>query len=86
MGSIFVFSLLNCYKSAVSFDKTQKYKIYYCPSQILLFFVSFPGFCPDTGKAKCSVKKQEDGKNVFYLLWKMLKPWTDKHIYPQNEI
>jgi len=51
-----------------------------------LFPVIFPCFCPQPGHPETSIEKQEDGKNDFNFFGKILKPRTDKHIYPQNEI
>jgi hypothetical protein len=45
-----------------------------------------PVFCPEACHTKASVEKQEDGKNDFYFLGKILKTRTDKDKNPQNEI
>jgi len=51
-----------------------------------LFLVFLPVFCPETGHAEATVKKQEYGKDDLDFLRKILEPGTDKHINPKNKI
>ena len=49
-------------------------------------FVSFPDFCPKPGQAVASVKKEENGKDNFYLTGKIMEPWPHKNIDSQGEV